>query len=103
LGAAIDINASSINKALLSPLTGFDAAAILAMDDEQALNRFRQYQFLWENEGVYVMLSKFMADYKVKEILLTAASGNGERIITNTLQLMEVLHKTQMQKTILLH
>lgn len=97
LAAAIDITASSINKALLSPLTGFTAAAILAMDDELALNRFKAYQQLWEKEGIYVMLSKFNADYKVKQVLLEQTE-NGERIITNTLQLMELLHKVQTQK-----
>ena len=98
LVAVIDINAASINKALLSPLTGFTAADILSKDNELALNRFRNYQHLWETEGVYVMLTKFIADYKVKQVLLEKTVENGERIITNTLQLMEVLHKIQTQK-----
>ncbi|MCW3091283.1 MAG: hypothetical protein JWP81_2352 [Ferruginibacter sp.] len=98
LEAVSDINSSSINKALLSPLTGFDAPAILSMDDELALNRFKEYQQTWQKEGVYVMLSKFITDYKVKQLLLNDASRNGERIITNVLQLMELLHKTQTQK-----
>ena len=98
LSAVLDITASGINKALLSPLTGFNAAAILAMDDELAVSRFKNYQYLWEQEGVYVMLSKFLADYKVKRVLLNNATENGERIITNILQLMEVLHKLQTQK-----
>jgi len=98
LEAVIDINASGINKALLSPLTGFNAADILAMDEEPALNLFKEYQHLWEQEGVYVMLAKFTRDYKVKQVLLNETAENGERIITNTLQLMEVLHITQTQK-----
>ena len=98
LAAVIDINASNINRALLSPLTGFTVAAILGMDDELALNRFKNYQHLWETEGVYVMLSRFIADYNVKQELLKETVENGERIITNTLQLMEVLHKVQTQK-----
>ena len=100
LAAVIDINPSGINKALLSPLTGFNASQILAMDDELALNRFKDYQHLWENEGVYVMLTKFITDYKVKQVLLNETAGNGERIITNVLQLMELLHKIQTQKKI---
>ncbi len=98
LAAVTDINASGINKALLSPLTGFNAADILAMDDELALSRFKHYQHLWEQEGVYVMLNRFVADYKVKQVLLNETAENGERIITNVLQLMELLHKTQTQK-----
>ncbi|MEO6731088.1 MAG: exodeoxyribonuclease V subunit beta [Ferruginibacter sp.] len=98
LTGVIDTNASSINKALLSPLTGFKADDILAMDDELALNRFKSYQLLFEQEGVYVMLNRFIADYKVKQVLLNELTENGERIITNVLQLMEVLHKVQIQK-----
>jgi len=98
LAAVIDINASNINRALLSPLTGFTVADILAMDDELALSRFKKYQLLWETEGVYVMLARFIADYHVKQELLKETVENGERIITNTLQLMEVLHKVQTQK-----
>lgn len=97
LAAVIDINSSNINKALLSPLTGFSVADILAMNDELALNRFKNYQHLWEHEGVYVMLTRFIADYKVRQVLLQQTQ-NGERIITNILQLMEVLHKMQTQK-----
>ncbi len=98
LAAVTGINRSSINKALLSPLTRFTAANILAMDEEEALGRFKQYQYLWEHEGVYVMLTRFIADYKIKEVLLNQTEGNGERSITNVLQLMELLHKTQTQK-----
>lgn len=98
LEAVIDINSSGINKALLSPLTGFNREHILAMNDELALNRFKEYQHLWEHEGVYVMLAKFIADYNVKEVLLDETTDNGERIITNVLQLMELLHKIQTQK-----
>ncbi|MEO5890165.1 MAG: exodeoxyribonuclease V subunit beta [Ferruginibacter sp.] len=98
LEAVTDINASGINKALLSPLTGFNAADILAMDDEQALNRFKEYQHLWEHEGIYVMLTKFISDYRVKQVLLNETTENGERIITNVLQLMELMHKIQTRK-----
>jgi len=69
-----------------------------AIDDELALDRFKGYQHLWEQEGVYVMLTRFIADYKVKQVLINEAAENGERIITNVLQLMELLHKTQTQK-----
>ncbi|MEJ7588299.1 MAG: UvrD-helicase domain-containing protein, partial [Ferruginibacter sp.] len=98
LVAVIDIDMSGINKALLSPLTGFKAGDILAMNDEIALNRFKNYQYLWEQEGVYVMLTKFISDYKVKQVLLDDEMENGERVITNILQLMELLHKMQTQK-----
>jgi exodeoxyribonuclease V beta subunit len=98
LEAVIDISAAAINKALLTPLTGYTTAQILQLDDEISLNRFKNYQQLWEHEGVYVMLAKFLADYRVKHVLLNETTENGERIITNVLQLMELLHKTQTQK-----
>jgi exodeoxyribonuclease V beta subunit len=60
--------------------------------------RFKEYQHLWEHEGVYVMLAKFIADYHVKQVLLNETEENGERTITNLLQLMELLHKAQVQR-----
>lgn len=98
LQAVIGISGAAINKALLTPLTGYTTTQILHLDDEISLNRFKNYQRLWEDEGVYVMLAKFLADYQVKQVLLNETIENGERIITNVLQLMELLHKTQTQK-----
>jgi exodeoxyribonuclease V beta subunit len=39
LEAVTDIDAPGINKALLSPLTGYTAADILALDDEVSLGQ----------------------------------------------------------------
>lgn len=95
LEAAYAISASSINKALLISLTGMKIDDLLTIDEEQTLQRFKLYQTAWENEGVYVMLMRFMADYQVRSTLLNGNNVQGERILSNLVQLMELLHKME--------
>jgi len=98
LEAMADISISSINKALRSPFTGFDDLQILTMDSEYATELFRKYKATWEKDGIYTALHKFTSDYGVKDGLLSSTSGDGERVITNLYQIIELLHKTQTTK-----
>ncbi|MFZ4058071.1 MAG: UvrD-helicase domain-containing protein [Ferruginibacter sp.] len=98
LEAVHDINLSKINKALLSSITGFDINTIKNLHEELVLQQFKNYQDAWLKEGVYVMLMKFMTDYNVKSNFLEDTVINGERILSNFLQLIELLHKTQVNK-----
>jgi exodeoxyribonuclease V beta subunit len=98
LKAVLDIEAGNINKALLSSLTGFTINEILALDEEQVLNQFKLYQQDWEKKGVYVMLMRFFSDFKVKMVLLGENASNGERRLSNVLQLAELLHKISTRK-----
>lgn len=95
LEAVYAISASSINKALLISLTGMTINDLLSIDEEQTLQRFKSYQTAWESEGVYVMLMRFMADYQVRSRLLNGDMVQGERILSNVGQLMELLHKME--------
>ncbi len=97
LEAMADISRASINKALLTPFTGFDDETIVQLDDEIATENFRKYKAIWEKDGVYAALNTFIADYDVKNILMSD-KGSGERIITNLYQLIELLHKVQSGK-----
>ena len=98
LQAVVEINASNINKALLSSLTGFTIENITQLNEELVLQQFKTYQQSWTKEGVYVMLMKFITDYRVKTHLLESNIAGGERILSNTLQLVELLHKIQTNK-----
>jgi exodeoxyribonuclease V beta subunit len=98
LQAVNDINAANIHKALLTGLTGYTIDNIINLNEEQALNQFRAYHQSWIKEGVYVMLMKFLTDYKVKTLMLHSETANGERRLSNILQLQELLHKTQTRK-----
>ncbi|HSU50825.1 MAG TPA: UvrD-helicase domain-containing protein, partial [Segetibacter sp.] len=98
LEALIDLNRSAINKALLTPFTGYDTKAVLALNEETVLNDFREYKNIWDRDGVYSVLMRFVADYQVRTLLLNHHTENGERIIANLFQVIEVLHKVQSEK-----
>ncbi|MGN7203827.1 exodeoxyribonuclease V subunit beta [Pedobacter sp. SAFR-022] len=98
LQAMNDISMASINKALLSPFTGFTDAEIRDMDEEHAIELFKKYKALWEKDGIYPALQAFVADYQVKQVLLYRNTASGERILTNLFQLIELLHKVQSTK-----
>lgn len=88
----------AINKALLSPFTGYTTKEILLLNAEQTIELFRKYKDTWDRSGIYAALSQFAVDFNVRQILLQGNSKYGERIITNFFQLMEVVHKVQNQK-----
>lgn len=89
---------SNINRALLSPFTGYSAQDILALDEEKVLERFGRYKAVWEESGVYAALTGFITDFSVRRVLLGPHTENGERIITNLFQLLEILHKIQVRR-----
>ncbi|RBL93311.1 exodeoxyribonuclease V subunit beta [Chitinophaga flava] len=91
---------STINRALLSPFTGFSVQDILNLDDEIALTRFGNYRNLWQENGAYTALMTFIADFGVRNILLSDHSKNGERAITNLYQLTELVHQVQNRKNL---
>ncbi len=95
LEALADISIASINKALLSPFTGFNDRDILSLDEEHSISLFRDYKAVWEKDGIYAALNTFIYDFKVKETLLSQHTESGERIVTNLYQLIELLHKMQ--------
>ncbi|CAL1521267.1 exodeoxyribonuclease V subunit beta [Chitinophaga sp. MM2321] len=91
---------SAINRALLSPFTGFSIQDILLLDDEATLTRFGRYRELWQQDGAYTALMAFIADFGVRNVLLEDSTENGERIITNLFQLTELVHQVQSRKNL---
>ena len=98
LQAITNLTPANINKALLSPFTGYKVADILQLDDEKTIQLFRKYKTVWDDEGIYAALMQFVTDYNIRNILLSGHYENGERIITNLFQLVELVHKTQNDK-----
>lgn len=96
--AMTDPDRSSINRALLSPFTGLTVAEILILDDEATLGLFSNYKNRWTQDGIYTALMDFVADFDVRNILLQ--SENGERIMTNLFQLIELVHQAQSRKNL---
>ncbi|EOR95813.1 Exodeoxyribonuclease V beta chain [Arcticibacter svalbardensis MN12-7] len=98
LEAINNISMSSINRALLSPLTGYTIEDILHLKEEEVMERFTSYKARWTKDGIYAAMIDFMADFNVQQVLLGRHTENGERIITNLFQLIELFHKEQSTK-----
>lgn len=95
LEAMLGPTRGTVNKALLTPVTGFDRDKLLTLDGEALTEQFRAYGTLWSEKSVYVALHAFLSDYDVYATLLGDVEGMGERRLANMIQLIEVLHKTQ--------
>ena len=100
LQAMETVSVENINRALLSPFTGMNSEAILKLDEEQVIAAFRKYRSSWEENGIYSALMQFVADFKVRQILLQRNAENGERVITNLFQLIELVHKVQTHRVL---
>lgn len=98
LRACTNPNKANINRALLNKFTAFGKDEILSLDDEKELQKFREINDTWQREGVYGALTLFMKLYKVGFNLLDSGRDGGERSITNLLQIIELLHKTEINK-----
>lgn len=91
---------SSINRALLSPFTGYTAATILMLNDEVTLGLFGKYKTRWQEDGIYTALIDFTVDFEVRRVLLQTHAEEGERIISNLFQLIELVHQVQSRKNL---
>ena len=98
LQASLEPNRGNINKALLNQVVGRTVEDILSLNEELELSNFHSFQELWKRNGVYSTLLKFIRKYQLKTILLDGNHANGERMITNIYQVMELLHKYEITK-----
>lgn len=98
LNAFEDVNRAAINKALMAPFLGIDRAALLALDGDALQALFKSYGLLWEEQGIYVTLTRFWTEHGVRTRLMNNRENGGERMITNLVQLTELLHKVQTGK-----
>ncbi len=98
LEAMTEIKKANINKALLSSFTGYDANDILRLNDEAAVTLFQKYNSQWQEEGIYTAMISFIDDFNVRDVLLSTDAEGGERTITNLYQIIELLHKLQVNK-----
>lgn len=92
------LSQGSINKALLSPFTGFNVADILGLDVEKVAEMFRNYKEIWKNSGIYLAIKAFLSDFNGRGVLLDGENETGERTIANIYHLTELLHKAEIRK-----
>ena len=100
LEAMLDQSPSKINRALLSSFTGYNTENILSLDTEKVSALFKNYKASWEKSGVYEPLNLFITEFGIQAHLLQTNTENGERIITNLYQLIELLFKTESIKNL---
>jgi len=94
LEAIYEPNLSSIHKALLNNITGFTMDDILQLDEEKVLAYFQQYKNIWQKNGVYPALQRFLKDFNLKKRLIGNHEIQGERILSNIIQLIELLNQS---------
>ncbi|MEP7081291.1 MAG: UvrD-helicase domain-containing protein, partial [Ginsengibacter sp.] len=95
LEAFLENSRSNINRALLTSFTGYNASQIIRSDIEKNTLLFNIYKEMWEENGIYTAIKKFINDFGVQKHLLERNTENGERIITNLYQLTELLFRAQ--------
>lgn len=95
LEAVTNISPSSVHKALLISLTGLHINDLLKLDEVAIMEQFRKYQQSWQQQGIFVMLMQFIADYQVRSRLLSPGIIMGERKLANIIQLIELFHKME--------
>lgn len=98
LEAVSKIEQGAINKALLTKIAGYNIDKLLASNEEEILARFRQYQDDWKEKGVFVMLKEFISDHELSSRLLREEIDNGERLVSNILQLIEIINNVEVKK-----
>ena len=98
LEAVNTIEQGLMNKALLTKIAGYTKETLLDSNEEDILSRFRTYQDSWRQKGVFVMLKQFVSDHNLSARLLDANIKNGERLVSNILQLIEIIHSEEVHQ-----
>ena len=96
LKASLETSNSNINRALLSHLTKVSKDDLLYGNKEQHLINFKNINKEWERNSVLGALEKFYKLYRSKQNILSL--DNGERMITNLLQIGELLHRKELEE-----
>ena len=99
LNAAFQLTRSSINRALLTNISGWTTEQLMQSDEEKVLERFREYHDSWKEKGVYLMLRKCLSDCHLISRLFQSDNPPSERFVSNCFQLIELLHTTEQKKS----
>ena len=100
LHAVVTMEKDKIQKALLTELAGFTVRDLSLLQMEIVIERFKTYQHtLFATEkGIYVMMTRFANDHQLRERMLHPDTKNGERKLSNWIQLLELLNGVENKK-----
>ena len=99
LNGAFQLTRTSINRALLTNISGWTTEQLMQSDEEKVLERFREYHDSWKEKGVYLMLRKCLSDCNLIARLFKSDNPSSERFVSNCFQLIELLHTTEQKKS----
>ncbi len=95
LVAFLDLKPGHIRRALYSPFTPRFAHPGSHPRLEAHILEFSTCHRIWLEHGVFAAVQRFLATYRVRQILLDADNPMGERIYSNLIQLLEILNSTE--------
>lgn len=96
-------NEYRVRRALVTELIGFDAKELLRFDDQpeawdEQLTLMQHWTMLWKQKGFLPMFKDFMKEVNIHQKLLSYMDG--ERRLTNLLQLSELIHQVTKQQSL---
>ncbi|NOU60592.1 UvrD-helicase domain-containing protein [Marinifilum caeruleilacunae] len=97
LKAMFEPNTNTINRVLLTYLTNKTKDDLLKLDIEADIEFFRELNQTWTSKGVFSAINRFMGRYNTLDHIQTRIPTDAERIITNLLQINEILHNKENQ------
>ncbi|MFO7862854.1 MAG: UvrD-helicase domain-containing protein [Salinivirgaceae bacterium] len=97
LQAIMEPNKNNVNRALYGSFTAKTTADLLDSTDESDINHFVELRQLWNEKDVYSALQKFLRIYGVNQHIFATYPNNAGRMISNYLQITELLHKKEVQ------
>lgn len=95
LAAIESMKLSDINRAMLSNISGYRLTELSELDQDALVERFRIWHTSWNTNGIYVTLQSVFACFELTRRLLQPDFENGERVLSNFIQLAEILHQTE--------
>ena len=97
LKAMFEPSVNTINRVLLTCLTNKTKDDLLKVDMEADLEFFRSLNEAWTTKGVFSAINTFMNRYNTLENIHAGMPDDAERVITNLLQINEILHNKENQ------
>ena len=92
-----EVQKGSVNRALLTKIAGISFVKLNQLDTEKLVQQFRGYQDEWKSHGIYSMLRHFLSDVKAIQRKQEGKLENADRVLSNTIQLMEMLHEAESE------
>lgn len=96
MDAVIRPSRGSINRVLLNKCFGISLDLLTKLDEEEHLENFIKLKQVWNDSGIYNMLTEFFDLYKLRHYGLLQEI-EGQRTITNFYHIAEILHQRELK------